>query len=153
MSFAFDAELEKNVKDAVSKDLSSPFLVKINLPRPILNRLNKFFNLIRIRIFFVSGLGLPFSTLRCSALLPNDPAAHQVLCRKCRIQTRDLCPRSLVHYQQATTSPCLTHHIILISISIRRSCCLTTMYLVPPPSTPTMGTATSSWKTTTSSRT
>ena len=36
-----------------------------------------------------------------------DPAAHQDHCGRCRIRckTQDLCPRSLVRYQWATTSP------------------------------------------------
>ena len=49
---------------------------------------------------FVRLMGqLSLSTLRSSDFFHNDPAAHQDHCDKCRIRTRDLCPRSLVHYQ------------------------------------------------------
>ena len=40
-------------------------------------------------------------------VLHNDPAVPQDHCGRLRIRTRDLCPRSLAHYQ-------LSHHISLI---------------------------------------
>ena len=55
------------------------------------------------------------STLRCSTLLYNDPAAHQDHCARCRIWTQDLCPRSLVRYQWATTSHLFNIIIVLVS--------------------------------------
>ena len=38
-------------------------------------------------------------------VLHNYPASLREYCGRCRIQTRDLCPRSLMLYQRATTSP------------------------------------------------
>ena len=54
-------------------------------------------------IFFGPQVEVPPSTLRFT-VLHNDPAAPQDHCGRRRIRTRDLCPRSLVHYQ-------LSHHI------------------------------------------
>ena len=52
-------------------------------------------------VFVLFYLFLPgqvsLSSLRYSTFLHNEPAAHQVL--RCRIRTRDLCPRSQVSYQ------------------------------------------------------
>ena len=45
-----------------------------------------------------SGSTTLLSTLRFSTLFHNDPSAHQDHCGRCRIRTRDLCPRSLVRY-------------------------------------------------------
>ena len=44
-------------------------------------------------------------------VLHNDPAAPQDHCGRCRNRIRDLCLRSLAHYQWATTSPPMNHHI------------------------------------------
>ena len=35
----------------------------------------------------------------CIITVHNDPAAHHNHCGRCRIRSRDLCPRSLVRYQ------------------------------------------------------
>ena len=69
-------------------------------------------NTIQLLLFFIFFF-LPFwpqievspSTLRFTVLQHNDPAAAQDHCGRWRIRTRDLCPKSLVRYQRATTSP------------------------------------------------
>ena len=52
-------------------------------------------------------------------IIHNAPAAQQDQCGRCRIRTRDLCKKSLVHYhwpwpitspEWATTSPSMSHH-------------------------------------------
>ena len=53
---------------------------------------------------FASGGGFPPLPWDFT-VLNNDPAAPQDHCGRCRIRTRDFCPRSLAHYQWATTSP------------------------------------------------
>ena len=50
------------------------------------------------KIFFASGVGFPLYPEMFYIHYHNDPAAHQDHCGRCRIQTWDLCPRSLVHY-------------------------------------------------------
>ena len=52
--------------------------------------------------FLAPGGGSPLYP-EIFTLVHNDPAAHQDHCGRCRIQTRDLCARSLVQsYQRAT---------------------------------------------------
>ena len=53
--------------------------------------------------FFGPQVEVPPSTLRFT-VLHNDPAAPQDRCGRCRIQTQDLCARSLARYQ-------MSHHI------------------------------------------
>ena len=61
-----------------------------------------------LKTFFASGVGFPLYPENYSTLLHNDHVAHQDHCGKCRIQTWDLCPRSLVRYQWATISPAMS---------------------------------------------
>ena len=59
-----------------------------------------------LKLFFCLRSWFPSLPLRFSTLLHNDPAAHQDHCGRCRIRTRDLCPRRLGPLgQRATTSP------------------------------------------------
>ena len=57
-----------------------------------------------VKVFFASGVGFPLYPELFATLWHNEPAAHQDHCGRCRIRTRDFWPRSLVHYQWATTS-------------------------------------------------
>ena len=67
---------------------------------------------------------VPPSILRLYSITHyNDPAGHQDCCGRCRIRTRDLCLRSLAHYQWATTSTnepphlqTMSHHIYILYI-------------------------------------
>ena len=54
------------------------------------------------KYFLASGGGSPLYAEILQS--HNDPAAHQDHSGRCRIRTRDLCPRSLARYQWATTS-------------------------------------------------
>ena len=69
-------------------------------------------NTIQLLLFFIflfllfwPQIEVSPSTLRFTVLQHNDPAAAQDHCGRWRIRTRDLCPKSLVRYQRATTSP------------------------------------------------
>ena len=57
--------------------------------------LHGFGGIIIIFFFFCLRGGFPTLPWDFSTLLHNDPAAHQNNCGRCRIRTRDLCPKSL----------------------------------------------------------
>ena len=62
-----------------------------------------------LKIFFcLRGIGFYIIT-------QWSPAAHQDHCGRCRIRTRDICPRSLVRYQRATTSPARIRYALYFS--------------------------------------
>ena len=59
------------------------------------------------------GFRFPFSTLRFSTLLHYDPAAHRDHCWRCRIQTRDLCPRSSLILFVQIFFPLLVFYVLI----------------------------------------
>ena len=79
--------------------------------------------MIFFKIFFFILRGICSSTLRFSTLLHHDHAAHQEHCGRCRIRTRDLCSRSLVRYQWATTSPNSFHNTLFQSKTYKSYFC------------------------------
>ena len=68
-------------------------------------------------VFFASGVGFSLFP-EIFYIISQWSCSASDYCGRCRIRTRDLCPRNLVRYQWATTSlqwattsPTMSHHI------------------------------------------